>query len=185
MRKPHIKKAIIKRPRKRFSETRFGLWLNKLFRRTYKSLLRNPYQVVLILVAVACMIFTFDLYVHSKVVSRMSSPMMGFWTFVITLFAFLSVVTYLFYMDKKSIIMLIIFELMTVAEMAIGTFYLLTIQSELDKGLMPMDANIAKSWNDVTWAIIFWGISFAFSFLVIVFDRYMKKRKRIKDEQRR
>jgi hypothetical protein len=151
--------------------------MKHFFKKMLKSIIRNPYQVVLILAIVACMIYTFDLYVHSKVVARMTSPTMGFWTFIITLLAFLGPVTYLFYMDKKKLIMLIVYEAMAFGALAISVYYLARIQYELNQGLLPMDENIYQSWNNVTVAIVFWALGILASFVAIIFDRLHKKRK--------
>lgn len=142
-----------------------------------KSILRNPYSIVLIISAIGCVVYTLDLYVHSAVVSRMTSPSMGFFTFLITLLAFLSPITYLFYMDKKKWLMFGLFEAMSLGLIALGIFYLARIQFELNQGMLPMDDNIFKSWNNVTVSIIFWSISPIAAVGAIIFDRWWKKRK--------
>jgi len=142
-----------------------------------KSLLRNPYVIVLIISAIGCVIYTLNLYVHSAVVSRMTAPSMGFWTFILTLLAFLSPITYLFYMDKKKGLMFGLFEAMSLALIAVSIYYLARIQFELNEGMLPMDNNIYKSWNNVTAAIVFWAISPITAVGAIFFDQWWKKRK--------
>ncbi len=153
--------------------------MKRFFTKIKKSILRNPYQIVLLISAIGCIIFTLDLYVHSAVVSRMTSPSMGFWIFFITLMAFLGPVTYLFYMDKKKWLMFGLFEAMSLALIAVAIYYLARIQYELNEGMLPMDTNILKSWNNVYASIVFWALAPMAAVGAIFFDRWWKKRKNL------
>ena len=106
--------------------TRLGKGLKYRVRKTLIAIYHNPYTVVLLLSAVSMMYFTFN---FQKVAYELSEGLLsgianGFFIFMWTICAYLSVVSYLFYSGKKkNWIMFGVFILMEIAQLYASIFY--------------------------------------------------------------
>ena len=84
--------------------TRLGKGLKYRVRKTLIAIYHNPYTVVLLLSAVSMMYFTFNFQKVAYEVSEglLSGIANGFFMFMWTICAYLSVVSYLFYSGKTN-----------------------------------------------------------------------------------
>lgn len=106
--------------------TRLGKSLKYRGRKTLIAIYHNPYTVVLLLSAVSMMYFTFNSQRISFQLTEglLSGIANGFFVFMWTICAYLSVVSYLFYSGKKkNWIMYGVFMIMEIAQLYAAIFY--------------------------------------------------------------
>lgn len=96
-------------------------------RKAVISIYHNPYQVVLVMSVITMGYFTFNYHLVAAQLSTTFNATIthcAYMIFVWTLFAYMSVISYLFYSGKKkNWIMFAVFEVMMVVQIAISIYF--------------------------------------------------------------
>ncbi len=172
--------------------TRFVSALKYRVRKLLISLYHNPYQVVFVLAILSMGYFTFNYYIIAEHVSstflRIGNTV---FIFIWTLFAYLSCISYLFYMGKKkNWIMFGVFMIMMISQVFISVWYRVNAGAEyalrVAEGLKEdVAAEALKVLNDFTVCTVLCSITIVAAVLAIVLDNIFKKQRKAKYEAKK
>lgn len=176
----------------------FGVrFLNALKYRIRKigiSLYHNPYQVVFVLTILAMGYFTFNYYIIAEHIgSTFLTIGNTVLIFVWTLFAYLSCVSYLFYMGKKkNWIMFGVYIVMMISQIIISVWYKINAGEEYLRRLNTgngLDEEVAaealKVLNDFTVCTVLLSVAVVGAVVAIVLDNIFKKQRKAKYEAKK
>lgn len=179
--------------------TRLGKGLAYRVRKTIIAIYHNPYTVVLLMSAVSMMYFTFNFQSFAFELSEglLSTISNGFFAFLWTICAYLSVVSYLFYSGKKkNWIMYGVFMLMMGAQMFASIYYTVNgkvaLQTRIDMAISagtPLEESRIVAAQKVLGicqtSTVFIAIVVICAIVVIFLDNLFKKQRKAKYEAKK
>lgn len=154
--------------------------MKEWIRKRIVAIKRQPSIIPTVLLALSCVVFNFNLTDFSETTSLIYSPGMGIALFVITLFSFLSIITYLSAYPKRqkpkygSIIITILMVLISIGCQIF--FYNLIIQAtEFREKPIEMTDYIITTKNVIIVHIIMLAISFIALVTLPVYKKLLNK----------
>ena len=176
--------------------TRLGKGLKYRLRKTGIAIYHNPYTVVLLLSAVSMMYFTFNFHLIAYELTEglFTTVANGFFAFLWTICAYLSVVSYLFYSGKKkNWIMYGVFIVMMGAQLYASIYYttnaIATLNAELNNPAISYKAEeilnaerVIRICQTSSFLIVFVVVC---AVVVIFLDMLFKKQRKAKYEAKK
>ena len=176
--------------------TRLGKGLKYRLRKTGIAIYHNPYTVVLLLSAVSMMYFTFNFHLIAYELTEglFTTVANGFFAFLWTICAYLSVVSYLFYSGKKkNWIMYGVFMIMEIAQLYSSIFYAregkIAYENRIAEAVGPIEPekilSAEKAIRILQTSTVLIIITIVCAIAVIFLDSWFKKQRKAKYEARK
>lgn len=165
-----------------------GYFLLSKLKKIGKSIVRNPFSIILLLQVIACMLFTFQIYNHSIVICYTADTTIALLLFVHTLFSFLSVITYLFFIQAKTfakkLMMISVYWVMLASNIAICLHYVSIMTPTLELRILDGRdvSDVVSGLTNINQSLILYIVLFVLSIAVIFVDKYFKNKKKLKKE---
>jgi hypothetical protein len=154
--------------------------LKKWARKKYIYLKRNPQVFPLLGLTLACIVYTFNLSIHSQTISYMPYKIDAFYAFIITLCSILNIFTFLNFYQKKNYLLYALVIIMSIVQIILDIRYLGTIRGYAIASPQRYNQLMVSSYNKTIFHIVTLFISLAF---VIVYPFILRRKKKLKKHE--
>ena len=155
---------------------RFKRWARK----KYIYLKRNPQVFPLLGLALACIVYTFALSIHSQTISYMPYKIDAFYAFVITLCSILNIFTFMNFYQKRNYLLYALVIIMSGIQLLLDFRYLCTIRDYAIESPQRYNALMVSSYNKSILHIVTLLISIV---LIIAYPLILRKKKKLKKHE--